>query len=167
MDKQDFRTKISREEQADRARREQNQAAREMRMRTMMQGLKVADDYIKTKVDAFTPEYMRRIALMICPKWYTQLWFGSLSVVLMITKFIWIAVSWILLFAVQQRMARVLYRGGHIARIGNGPSEFVVRIKFYRWWRHVYQCDFDVRNGRVTEVFEPKEKKEEHKNGRP
>lgn len=64
----------------------------------------------------------------------------------------WPMVVWIAAQPILKRCSQILARGGHIARVSQTQHEFTVRIKLFRWWRLVYTCDFDVRNGRVSEA---------------
>lgn len=162
MDDLSFKTNAAREQQKERQKQDMNRAAREMRMRTMMQGRKMVEDFNRTKVEELTPEWMRWAALkVVCPKWYSDLWFKMLSAMLQITKGFWMGMSWLIIFPfgfpVLQRIARIMYRGGHVCKVGQGPGEYIVRVKIFKWWTLVYQYDMDIRSGRVTEEFKPQE----------
>lgn len=148
-----FKNKNAREAQSRESMTSQQRAAHEMRMRTMMQGRQMAFKHVRERVETMTPEWCRMLSAWILPVWYEKVWFKLLAAMLWLTQIQWTILSWIGLLPVLRRARQILWRGGHVAKIGQGPSEFVVRINIFKWFKLKYKCDMDVRNGHVSEVW--------------
>jgi len=159
MNDKELKFKERRENQANADRDRQQRAVNEMRMRTIQQGMQYSREHISKKVEELTPERWRLVARFLYPEWYDRAWVKIRILLIWSARWLGVILGWIFLAGIQRHVTKILFRGGHIARVGKGPSEYVIRIRIFRWFTPVYQCDMDIRSGRVTEIFVPKEEK--------
>jgi hypothetical protein len=131
----------------------QARAVQEMRAKTMMQGRKMVHDHIYQKVNERTPELWQRAGHWILPMWYDMAWITVLRFLLATAKTIWHVLRFLTLFPLQRRIAQIVARGGHTARIAQGENERTVKITISKWFTPVYSCEMDVINGRVKNEF--------------
>jgi len=148
----DFGDRNRRQAQSQSALSGQQKAAHQMQMKTLVQGQQMVYKYIAEMIEGRTSERWRLLGRLFCPKWYFVAWYGLLKGMLWTTQQLWFVLSWVGLFPLLKRASQVCMRGGHVAKVSQTEHQWTVRIKLMRWWKLVYMCDFDVRNGRVSEV---------------
>jgi len=133
---------------------ERYHAKNDMLNKTLAQGKKMAYAHVESIIEGRISHWWKFAGSVICPQWYKDLWFGSLRMGLWTVNAIWQVASRVCLFKFQRGFADFIRRGTHYAHLKKTGDGFVVKMKVYQFFKVVYECDFDVRSGRVSEVYD-------------